>query len=285
MNDQIDPGSVAGAEMFSVGATASLQEQRPRTLKHGDMFGVFDHAGNVLSGHGEPGGLYYRDTRHLSQLDLLLAGLRPLLLSSDVREDNATLTCDLTNPDLREGEVPEAGTRPRAYPPHHVPVRGGVLRTPRGAQLCRHRPDAGAGTAFRRRFRRSVRGARPAPSPARYRPPGGLRGRESPPVLHRARRRAARDAAALRPGARPAGAGAGGVRAAPAARRACHRLCRGELRGARGRAAARARQLFHRDARRPPRAAPLLLAGHRHRDRQRHLQRVRSAARSRTCTC
>jgi glycogen debranching enzyme len=106
MNDQPDPGGhMAAGESFVVGATASLQEQRPRTLKHGDTFGVFDHAGNVLAGSGEAGGLYFRDTRHLSRLDLFLAGVRPLLLSSDVREDNATLTCDLTNPDLRAGET------------------------------------------------------------------------------------------------------------------------------------------------------------------------------------
>lgn len=102
MNDQPDPAGIASiADAFSVAATASLQEQRPRTLKHGDTFGVFDHAGNILAAAGEAGGLYYRDTRHLSRLDLFLAGVRPLLLSSDVREDNATLTCDLTNPDLR----------------------------------------------------------------------------------------------------------------------------------------------------------------------------------------
>jgi len=106
MNDQPDPAeTAAAADSFVVSATASLQEQRPRTLKHGDTFGVFDRAGNVLAGSGEAGGLYYRDTRHLSRLDLFLAGVRPLLLSSDVREDNATLTCDLTNPDLRAGEA------------------------------------------------------------------------------------------------------------------------------------------------------------------------------------
>lgn len=100
MDDQTDTG--AAVDTFFVGATASLQVQRPRTLKHGDTFGVFDHAGDVLAGEGAPGGLYYRDTRHLSRLDLFIEGHRPLLLSSDVREDNATLTADLTNPDLRD---------------------------------------------------------------------------------------------------------------------------------------------------------------------------------------
>ena len=103
MDEQTETG--APVDTFLVAATASLQVQRPRTLKHGDTFGVFDHTGDVLAADGNPGGLYYRDTRHLSRLDLFLNGQRPLLLSSDVREDNATLTCDLTNPDLHDGEA------------------------------------------------------------------------------------------------------------------------------------------------------------------------------------
>ena len=100
MNDQ----TASTVDAFFVSATTSLQEQRTRTLKHGDTFGVFDPSGNVLAGQGAAGGLYYRDTRHLSRLELFLSGQHPLLLSSDVREDNATLTCDLTNPDLYDGE-------------------------------------------------------------------------------------------------------------------------------------------------------------------------------------
>jgi glycogen debranching enzyme len=99
----MDEQASGGVDAFFVAATASLQVQRPRTLKHGDIFGVFDHNGDVLAGEGNPGGLYYRDTRHLSRLDLFINGQRPLLLSSDMREDNATLTCDLTNPDLYVG--------------------------------------------------------------------------------------------------------------------------------------------------------------------------------------
>lgn len=85
---------------FYIPAAASLEERRPRTLKHGDAFAVFDHNGDILSGAGSPEGLYYCDTRHLSHLSLSIGDLRPMLLSSALREDNATLTCDLTNPDL-----------------------------------------------------------------------------------------------------------------------------------------------------------------------------------------
>ncbi|MBY3158940.1 amylo-alpha-1,6-glucosidase [Rhizobium laguerreae] len=85
---------------FFIPATASLQERRPRTLKHGDTFAVFDHNGDALSGPGSPEGLFHRDTRYLSHLSLTINGKRPILLSSSLRDDNATLTCDLTNPDL-----------------------------------------------------------------------------------------------------------------------------------------------------------------------------------------
>ena len=93
-------GSGAPPEQFSVAAAASLQERRPRTLKHGDSFAVFDPNGDVLSGPGVADGLFHRDTRYLSYLYLTVNGQRPLLLSSTLRDDNATFTSDLTNPDL-----------------------------------------------------------------------------------------------------------------------------------------------------------------------------------------
>jgi glycogen debranching enzyme len=94
----------ASPEQFQISAFTSLQERRPRTLKHGDTFAVLDPNGDILSGAGSPDGLYHRDTRHLSHLDLLINRARPILLSSTLRDDNAALTCDLGNPDLRDGD-------------------------------------------------------------------------------------------------------------------------------------------------------------------------------------
>ena len=91
-----DPGP------FFIPATTSLQERRPRTLKHGDLFGLFDPNGDALAGPDSPEGLYAYDTRHLSHFYLALEGTRPMLLSSTLRNDNAMLTCDLTNPDLHD---------------------------------------------------------------------------------------------------------------------------------------------------------------------------------------
>src|SRR5690349_12303625 len=85
---------------FSIAAITSLQERRPRTLKHGDAFAVFDPNGDTVAGADSPEGFYVRDTRHLSTFLLTIEGQRPLLLSSTLRDDNATLSCDLTNPDL-----------------------------------------------------------------------------------------------------------------------------------------------------------------------------------------
>lgn len=98
----IEPGQALSQAQtqFFIPATASLHERRPRTLKHGDSFAVFDHSGDAISGPGSPEGLYHRDTRHLSHLYLTINGTRPILLSSGLRDDNAMLTCDLTNPDF-----------------------------------------------------------------------------------------------------------------------------------------------------------------------------------------
>lgn len=99
--------SPAVADAYTVGATSVLSERRLHTLKHGDMFGVFDQSGNILHGPGIADGLYFHDTRYLSALSLNLEGVRPILLSSTLRENNATLSCDLTNPDLKlpDGEL------------------------------------------------------------------------------------------------------------------------------------------------------------------------------------
>jgi glycogen debranching enzyme len=87
---------------FYIAATSSLLERRPRTLKHGDTFGLFDHYGDVVPHEGSPEGLYHRDTRYLSGFQLLINDRRPLLLSSTIQDDNAYLTADLTNPDFFE---------------------------------------------------------------------------------------------------------------------------------------------------------------------------------------
>ncbi len=101
--DVVAAAAQPSSEPVVVPESQSLQEQRARTLKQGDMFAMFDSAGNIAVQPQSPAGLYFRDTRHLSLFDMRMNGLAPMLLSSTIREDNATLTCDLTNPELGSG--------------------------------------------------------------------------------------------------------------------------------------------------------------------------------------
>src|SRR4051812_42309972 len=84
---------------FYIAATGPASRPR-RTLKHGDTFVVLDSHGDIGASAGGPDGLFHADTRFLSRFELLLNGLQLLLLGSNLRDDNAWLTVDQTNPDI-----------------------------------------------------------------------------------------------------------------------------------------------------------------------------------------
>jgi glycogen debranching enzyme len=91
----VDP---VAESVFSTHASGS--STRPgRTLKHGDSFAVLDSHGDVGASANGPDGFFHCDTRFLSRLELRLNRMAPLLLCSNVSDDNSTLTVDLTNPD------------------------------------------------------------------------------------------------------------------------------------------------------------------------------------------
>jgi glycogen debranching enzyme len=74
---------------------------RPRrSLKHDDTFIVLDSHGDIGASAGGPDGLFMADTRYLARLELALDEVQPLLLGSSLRDDNSSLTVDLTNPDI-----------------------------------------------------------------------------------------------------------------------------------------------------------------------------------------
>src|SRR5215468_9127515 len=74
---------------------------RPRrSLKHDDTFIVLDSHGDIGASAGGPDGLFNADTRYLARLELVLDDVQPLLLGSNLRDDNSSLTVDLTNPDV-----------------------------------------------------------------------------------------------------------------------------------------------------------------------------------------
>jgi glycogen debranching enzyme len=75
--------------------------ERPRhSLKYNDTFLVLDNHGDVGASADGSDGLFRGDTRFLSRLELLMGGMQPLLLGSNLRDDNSLLTVDLTNPDI-----------------------------------------------------------------------------------------------------------------------------------------------------------------------------------------
>ena len=161
------PEAPDGIPEFVVPATVSLQERRPRTLKHGDTFAVFDRNGDLVPGQGAAEGIYHQDTRYLSQLTLGFGGARPILLSSTLRDDNATLTCDLTNPDLYRGDALSLEHDLVHIRRSKFVFRRRLLRAARHPELRRDDAAAAARGPVRRGLRRSFRGARHAPPAAR----------------------------------------------------------------------------------------------------------------------
>jgi glycogen debranching enzyme len=92
---------VPSEQPFNIAATHQLTTRPPRVLKYGDTFVVLDSCGDIAAGSsGGSAGLFHRDTRYLSRLELLVNDTRPLLLGSNLRDDNSAFSVDLTNPDL-----------------------------------------------------------------------------------------------------------------------------------------------------------------------------------------
>ena len=99
-------------DQYYILANSSLAAEQVRVLKHSDTFGIFDRRGNIRPLGIEDHGIFYHGTRFLSQSDFAINGKAPLLLSSNVKEDNDFLVVDLTNPDMedRKGNFISRGT-------------------------------------------------------------------------------------------------------------------------------------------------------------------------------
>src|ERR1041385_5126166 len=102
MQIRVEETETVAEASFSVLATAPASRPR-RALKHGDTFVVTDSFGDIGATAGGTDGLFHADTRFLSHLELTLNGQQPLLLGSNVRDDNTLLAVDLTNPDYYDG--------------------------------------------------------------------------------------------------------------------------------------------------------------------------------------
>src|SRR6195256_5529260 len=96
---------VVSESPFYIPRTGPAARPRP-SLKHDDTFAVLDSHGDVGASAGGPDGLFNADTRYLARLELALDDVQPLLLGSNLRDDNSSLTVDLTNPDIyRDGRI------------------------------------------------------------------------------------------------------------------------------------------------------------------------------------
>jgi len=92
-----------GTQHYYIATSQSPSDDRARVLKYGRTFFVFDRLGDVqTTGMGEQG-LFFEDTRHLSQFMMLLWENRPLLLSSTVETNNFRFAGDLANLDVYRG--------------------------------------------------------------------------------------------------------------------------------------------------------------------------------------
>jgi glycogen debranching enzyme len=87
-------------QQFYIRASSSLADDRTRVLLHGDTFAVFDRSGDIQPVGFSQQGIFHAETRHLSRLEMRIQNVRPLLLSSTIREDNILFGVDLTNPDM-----------------------------------------------------------------------------------------------------------------------------------------------------------------------------------------
>jgi glycogen debranching enzyme len=96
---ELPPSGTAPEVEFYIPATGPASRPR-RSLKSGDTFIVVDSHGDIGASAGGPDGLFHADTRFLSRFEFLLNGSQPLLLGSNLRDDNASLAVDLTNPDI-----------------------------------------------------------------------------------------------------------------------------------------------------------------------------------------
>jgi glycogen debranching enzyme len=92
----------ASEASFTITATQSARP--PRALKYGDTFVVLDSRGDIGTASDGSSGLFHMDTRHLSRLELLVNETPPLLLGSNLSDDNSAFSVDLTNPDLMDGQ-------------------------------------------------------------------------------------------------------------------------------------------------------------------------------------
>ncbi|RKP46712.1 amylo-alpha-1,6-glucosidase [Cohnella endophytica] len=74
-----------------------------RVIKENDLFLLTDRTGDIPEGQKEGLGLYTKDTRFLSRMELKINGVKPIVLASEA-DQNYISTIILTNPHMEEAE-------------------------------------------------------------------------------------------------------------------------------------------------------------------------------------
>ncbi len=231
---------------------------------------MLDSHGDIGASAGGPDGLFNADTRYLARLELVLDEVQPLLLGSNLRDDNSALTVDLTNPDVyRNGRIVlhEGHAAHRA---HDLPVARNGLSAHRRAESQRKSGELRSDAAVRQRLRRSVRGARRASSAPGHRLQQIARSCRRRARIYGARRQIAQHGAAVR-SAPDAACGERrdlSSRSGAATGRVAVRCC---ILQQAGRAETGA--VLSRPARASPRDAPVDERRHQHRNVEQYLQR------------
>jgi glycogen debranching enzyme len=89
-------------DKYYILASSSYADDRVLTLNYGDTFGIFDRWGDIKQFGTCVQGIYHQGTRFISDMELELNHYRPMLLSSNIKNENEMMSVDLTNPDINE---------------------------------------------------------------------------------------------------------------------------------------------------------------------------------------
>lgn len=110
-------------EKYHVGSESFNFDERTQVINHIDTFGIFNRWGDIHSRGKKAHGVFYKGTRHINRLELLLNNKKPVLLSSAIKSDNEILSVDLTNPDIAKCNIKENSIHIR----RHQLVKNGVF--------------------------------------------------------------------------------------------------------------------------------------------------------------
>jgi glycogen debranching enzyme len=103
---------------FYVSTNSSYADNSIKILNHSDTFGIFDRWGDITPYGEAVQGIYHKGTRYISESEFNINGVRPLLLSSAIKEANEIFSVDLTNE-----AIPQLDSKP--------PIPKGVIHISR----------------------------------------------------------------------------------------------------------------------------------------------------------